>query len=133
MCCQASSQGVATPGVTDKEIKIGQTMPYSGPVSVYGQIGQAELAYFSKINDEGGINGRKVKLISLDDGYVPPKALEQVRRLVEQDGVLGLFGSVGTATNIVARTYLNGKKVPHLFVAGGDSAWGDYKQYPWTI
>ncbi len=133
MPCQASAQGVATPGVTDKEVKIGQTMPYSGPLSVYGQIGRAELAYFAKINAEGGISGRKIKLISLDDGYVPPKALEQVRKLVEEDGVFGVFGSAGTATNIVARSYLNGKKVPHLFVAGGDTAWGDHAHYPWTM
>jgi branched-chain amino acid transport system substrate-binding protein len=121
------------PGVSDAEIKIGQTMPYSGPVSVYGQIGRAQLAYFAKVNAEGGINGRKIKLISLDDGYVPPKALEQVRRLVEQDGVLLIFNSVGTATNIIVRNYLNPRKVPHLFVAGGDAAWGDYQHYPWTI
>ncbi len=121
------------PGVTDNEIKIGQTMPYSGALSVYGQIGRAQLAYFAQINAEGGINGRKITLISLDDGYMPPKALEQVRRLVEQDEVLLVFNSVGTATNIVVRNYLNGKKVPHLFVAGGDAVWGDYKHYPWTI
>jgi hypothetical protein len=121
------------PGVSDTEIMIGQTMPYSGPVSVYGQIGQAQLAYFAKINAEGGINGRKIKLVSLDDGYQPFKALEQVRRLVEQDKVLLVFNSVGTATNITVRSYLNAKKVPHLFVAGGDDAWGDYQHYPWTI
>ena len=120
-------------GVSDTEIKIGQTMPYSGPVSVYGQIGRAQQAYFAKINAEGGINGRKINLISLDDGYMPPKALEQVRRLVEQDEVLLIFNSVGTATNVVVRQYLNSQKVPHLFVAGGDAAWGDYQHYPWTI
>ena len=101
------------PGVSDTEIKIGQTMPYSGPVSVYGQIGHAQQAYFAKINAEGGINGRKINLISLDDGYMPPKALEQVRRLVERDKVLLVFNSVGTATNIVLREYLNSQKVPH--------------------
>lgn len=121
------------PGVTDTEIKIGQTMPYSGALSVYGQIGRTQLAYFAKINAEGGINGRKIKLISLDDGYSPPKALEQARGLVEQDEVLLVFNSVGTATNIVVRNYLNAKQVPHLFVAGGDAAWGDYKHYPWTM
>jgi len=108
-------------------------MPYSGPLSVYGQIGHTQQAYFAKINAEGGINGRKVNLISLDDGYMPPKALEQARRLVERDKVLLLFNSVGTATNIVLREYLNSQKVPHLFVAGGDAAWGDYQHYPWTI
>jgi ABC-type branched-subunit amino acid transport system substrate-binding protein len=134
VCAQVSAAGKEYgPGVTDTEIKIGQTMPYSGPVSVFGQIGRAELAYFDKINAEGGINGRKVRLISLDDGYVPAKALEQVRRLVEQDHVLLIFGSTGTATNIVVRNYLNPRKIPHLFVAGGDSAWGDYAHYPWTI
>jgi branched-chain amino acid transport system substrate-binding protein len=121
------------PGVSDTEIKIGQTMPYSGPLSVYGQVGHAQLAYFTKINAEGGINGRKITLISLDDGYQPPKALEQVRRLVEQDKVLFVSNSAGTATNITVRNYLNAKKVPHLFVAGGDDAWGDYQHYPWTI
>ena len=100
------------------------------PLSVYGQIGRAQLAYFAMINAEGGINGRKITLISLDDGYMPAKALEQVRKLVEQDEVLLIFNSVGTATNIVVRNYLNGKKVPHLFVAGGDAVWGDYKHYP---
>src|ERR1700731_4313462 len=118
------------PGVSDTEIKIGQTMPYSGPVSVYGQIGRAQRAYFAKINAEGGINGRKITLISLDDGYMPPKALEQVRRLVEQDKVLLVFNSAGTATNITVRSYLNAKKVPHLFVAGGDAVWGAYRHYP---
>jgi branched-chain amino acid transport system substrate-binding protein len=120
-------------GVTDTEIKIGQTIPYSGALSVYGQIGRVQLAYFAKINAEGGINGRKVKLISLDDGYLPPKAVEQVRKLVEEEQVLLIFNSVGTATNVVVRQYLNARKIPHLFVAGGDVAWGDYQRYPWTI
>jgi branched-chain amino acid transport system substrate-binding protein len=121
------------PGVTDAEIKIGQTMIYSGPASVYGQIGRAQQAYFAKINAEGGINGRKIKLISLDDGGVPAKTLEQVRRLVEQDRVLLIFNPVGDAAAIVARGYLNRKKVPQLFVGGGGGAWGDYQHYPWTI
>jgi ABC-type branched-subunit amino acid transport system substrate-binding protein len=121
------------PGVSDTEIKIGQTMPYSGPYSVYGESGRAHLAYFAKINAEGGINGRKIRLISLDDGYVPPRALEQTRRLVEQDGVLLMFASPGPATNIVVRRYLNPRKVPQLFVFGGDAAGGDYKHYPWTM
>ena len=121
------------PGVTDTEIKIGQTMPYSGPISAYGAIGRAQLAYFEKINAEGGINGRKVRLISLDDGYNPAKAVEQVRRLVEQDDVLLIFNSVGTATNLAVRKYLNAKKVPQLLTSGGDSAWGDYEHYPWTM
>jgi len=121
------------PGVTDTEIKIGQTMPYSGPISIYGMIGKAEMAYMAKINAQGGINGRRIRLISLDDGYSPPVTVEQVRKLVEQEHVLLLFNSVGTATNMAIRKYMNANKVPQLFVAGGDSGWGDYKHYPWTI
>jgi branched-chain amino acid transport system substrate-binding protein len=121
------------PGVSDSEIKIGQSMPYSGPYSVYGQIGKTEQAYFATINAEGGINGRKIKLISLDDGYVPPKALEQTRRLVEEDGVFLIFGSLGPATSMVVRRYLNPRKVPHLWVWAGDTAGADYRHYPWTI
>jgi branched-chain amino acid transport system substrate-binding protein len=121
------------PGVSDTEIKIGQSMPYSGPYSVYGQVGNAEQAYFAKINAEGGVNGRKIKLISRDDGYVPPKALEQTRRLVEEDGVFLIFGSLGPATSMVVRRYVNPRKVPHLFVWAGDAAGGDYRHYPWTM
>ena len=120
-------------GATDSEIKIGQTMPYSGPASAYGQIGRAEMAYFQKINDEGGINGRKIKLISLDDGYSPPKAVEMVRRLVEQDEVLFVFQSLGTPSNSAIHKYMNAKKVPQLFVATGATKWGDPKDYPWTM
>ena len=121
------------PGASDTEIKIGQTMPYSGPASAYGTIGKAEAAYFQMINDEGGINGRKLKLISLDDGYSPPKAVEQVRRLVEQDEVLLLFQNLGTPSNSAIHKYVNAKKVPHLFLATGATKWGDPKDYPWTI
>ena len=121
------------PGVTDTEILIGQTMPYSGAGSAYGAIGKAQLAFFAAVNAAGGINGRKVKLLSLDDAYLPPKTVEHVRRLVEQDQVLLIFSSVGTATNMAVRKYLNAKGVPHLFVAGGDSAWGDHERYPWTM
>jgi branched-chain amino acid transport system substrate-binding protein len=121
------------PGVTDTEIKIGQTMPYSGPVSAYGAVGRAQLAYFAKVNAEGGINGRKITLISLDDGYNPAKAVEAARRLIEQDNVLLLFSSAGTATNLATRKYLNAHRVPHLFVAGGDSAWADRSHFPWMI
>jgi branched-chain amino acid transport system substrate-binding protein len=121
------------PGVTDTEIKIGQTMPYSGPVSAYGAVGRAQLAYFAKVNAEGGINGRKITLISLDDGYNPARAVEAARRLVEQDNVLLLFSSAGTATNLATRRYLNARRVPHLFVAGGDSAWADHGHFPWMI
>jgi branched-chain amino acid transport system substrate-binding protein len=129
----AATDKTYDPGVSDTEIKIGQTMMYSGPLSVYGQIGKAEQAYFAKINAEGGINRRKVNLISLDDAYVPPKALEQTRRLVEEDGVFFIFGSLGPATSIVVRRYLNPRKIPQLFVWAGDTAGGDYKHYPWTI
>jgi len=121
------------PGVTDKEIKIGQTMPYSGPASSYGAIGKAELAYFKKVNDEGGINGRTVNLLSLDDGYSPPKTVEQVRRLVEQDQVAFIFQSLGTPPNSAIQKYLNDRKVPHLFVATGATKWADPKHFPWTI
>ena len=118
---------------SDTEILIGQTMPYSGPASVYGTIGKVEAAYFQKINDEGGVNGRKLKFISLDDGYSPPKTVEQVRRLVEQDNVLLLFQTLGTAANSAIHKYLNGKKVPHLFLATGATKWGDPANYPWTM
>ena len=121
------------PGVTDKEIKIGQTMPYSGPASSYGAIGKAELAYFKKVNDEGGINGRTVNLLSLDDGYSPPKTVEQIRRLVEQDQVAFIFQSLGTPPNSAIQKYLNDRKVPHLFVATGATKWADPKHFPWTI
>ena len=121
------------PGVTDKEIKIGQTMPYSGPASSYGAIGKAELAYFKKINDEGGINGRMLNLLSLDDGYSPPKTVEQIRRLVEQDQVAFIFQSLGTPSNSAIQKYLNDHKVPQLFVATGATKWNDPKNFPWTM
>jgi branched-chain amino acid transport system substrate-binding protein len=121
------------PGVTDKEIKIGQTMPYSGPASAYGAIGKAELAYFKKVNDEGGINGRMINLLSLDDGYSPPKTVEQIRRLVEQDGVAFIFQSLGTPSNSAIQKYLNDRKVPQLFVATGATKWNDPKHFPWTM
>jgi ABC-type branched-subunit amino acid transport system substrate-binding protein len=121
------------PGVTDTEIKIGQTMPYSGPLSGIGTTGRAELAYFAKVNAEGGVNGRKIMLISLDDGYSPPKTVEQVRRLVEQDEVLAIFHPLGTPTNAAIHKYLNQRKVPHLFLGSGLARWGDPKTYPWTM
>lgn len=129
----ASAETHYGPGVSDTEIKIGQTMPYSGALSAYGQIGRAQLAYFDMLNAKGGINGRKIRMISLDDGYLPPKTVEQVRKLVEQEQVLLIFNSIGTATNVAVRKYLNGRKVPHLFVGGGDAVWGDPEHYPWTI
>jgi len=121
------------PGVTATEIKIGQTMPYSGPASAYGAIGKAELAYFKKINDEGGINGRKINLLSVDDGYSPPKTVEQTRKLVEQDEVAFIFQSLGTPSNSAIQKYLNDKKVPQLFVATGATKWADPKHFPWTM
>ncbi|PSO32947.1 ABC transporter substrate-binding protein [Bradyrhizobium sp. MOS002] len=120
-------------GASDTEIKIGNIMPYSGPASAYAAIGKAEEAYFNKINAEGGIGGRKIKFISYDDGYSPPKTVEQARKLVESDGVLLIFGSLGTSTNGAIRKYMNEKKVPQLFVASGASKWSDPKQYPWTM
>jgi len=120
-------------GASDTEIKIGNIMPYSGPASAYAAIGRTEEAYFNKINAEGGVNGRKIKFISYDDGYSPPKTVEQARKLVESDGVLLIFGSLGTSTNGAIRKYMNEKKVPQLFVASGASKWNDPKQYPWTM
>ena len=121
------------PGASDTQIKLGQTMPYSGPVSAYGAIGKAELAYFQMINDQGGINGRKVNLISLDDAYSPPRTVEQVRKLVEEDLVLALFQTAGTPSNSAIHKYVNAKKVPHLFLATGATKWGDPANFPWTI
>ena len=121
------------PGITDTEIKIGQTMPYSGPASAYGVIGKTEAAYFKMINEQGGVNGRKINLISLDDGYSPPKTVEQVRRLVEQDQVAFLFQTLGTPSNAAIRPYLNENKVPQLFVSTGASMWADPEHFPWTI
>src|SRR5579863_7435434 len=121
------------PGVTDAEIKIGQTMPYSGPLSTYGTIGKAESAYFHMINEQGGVNGRKIVLVSLDDGYSPPRTLEQTRRLVEQDQVLLLFNSFGTAPNAAIQPYLNERGVPQLFPLSGATRWGDPEHFPWTI
>jgi branched-chain amino acid transport system substrate-binding protein len=121
------------PGASDTEIKIGQTMAYSGPASAYGVIGKCETAYFRMINEQGGINGRMLRLISLDDGYSPPKTVEQTRKLVEEDGVLFTFNSIGTPTNAAVQKYLNGKGVPQLFVATGASRWGDPEHFPWTM
>ena len=115
------------------EIRIGQTLPYSGPASGFGIIGRAQEAYFEKVNAEGGINGRKIKFISLDDAYSPPKTVEQTRKLVEQDEVLLMFGSLGTATNNAVHRYLNSKKVPQLFVLSGATKWADPKNFRWTM
>jgi branched-chain amino acid transport system substrate-binding protein len=120
-------------GATDTEIKIGHIVPYSGPASAYGIIGKTEEAYFKMINESGGINGRKIKFISYDDAYSPPKAVEQVRRLVESDEVLVVFNALGTPSNTAIQKYLNAKKVPQLFVATGATKWNDPKHFPWTI
>src|SRR3984885_2616543 len=121
------------PGITDTEIKIGQTMPYSGPASAYGVIGRADAAYFKMINEAGGVNGRKINLISLDDGYSPPKTVEQIRRLVEQEQVAFIFNSLGTPTNAAIRQYLNDNRVPQLFIASGAVMFSDPQRFPWTM
>ena len=129
----ALAAGQYGPGASDAEIKIGNTMPYSGPASPYGTIGKSEAAYFAMINEQGGIHGRKINFISRDDSYSPPKTVELVRKLVEQDGVLALFQTFGTAPNSAIREYLNDNKVPQLFVRTGASKWNDPKHYPWTM
>jgi branched-chain amino acid transport system substrate-binding protein len=115
------------------EIKIGQSIPYSGPASAYAMLGKGEAAYFQMINDKGGVNGHKIKFISLDDGYSPPKAVENVKKLVESENVAVIFNNVGTAHNAAIQKYLNDKKVPHLFVASGAERWGDPARFPWTM
>lgn len=120
-------------GASDTEIKIGQSMPYSGPASAYGTIGKAQAAYFKMVNDQGGINGRKINFISVDDGYAPPRAVEQTRKLVEQEGVLLIFQTLGTPGNSAIHKYLNDNKIPHLFPATGASKWNDPKNFPWTM
>src|SRR5258708_3902638 len=120
-------------GATDTQIKIGNIMPYSGPASAYGVIGKTEAAYFKKINDAGGINGRKINFISYDDGYSPPKTVEQARKLVGTDEVLFVFNSLGTPPNTAIQKYMNSKKVPQLFVATGATKWNDPKDFPWTM
>jgi ABC-type branched-subunit amino acid transport system substrate-binding protein len=129
----ALAGGTYDEGASDTEIKIGNTMPYSGPVSMYGVIGKAEAAYFQMRNETGGINGRKITFLSYDDAYSPPKTVEQVRKLVESDKVLLMFGTVGSPTNSAVMKYLNGKKVPQLFLATGATKFGDPQNYPWTM
>jgi branched-chain amino acid transport system substrate-binding protein len=129
----AAAQKQYGPGVTDAEIKIGGTAPYSGPVSAAGALGKVESAYVAMLNEQGGINGRKITFLSLDDGYSPPKTLEQTRRLVEEEQVLLIFGSVGTPTNTAIHKYLNARKVPQLFPSSGMSALGDPAHFPWTM
>jgi ABC-type branched-subunit amino acid transport system substrate-binding protein len=129
----ALAQKKYDPGANDKEIVIGGISPYSGPASAYGTIGKSISAYFDKVNAEGGINGRKIKFISLDDGYNPAKTVEQARKLVEQEEVLLLFNTLGTPPNTAIHKYMNDKKVPQLFVATGATKWGDPKNFPWTM
>jgi ABC-type branched-subunit amino acid transport system substrate-binding protein len=129
----ANAEKKYDPGASDTEIKIGNTMPYSGPASSYGVIGKTEAAYFNKVNAEGGINGRKINFITYDDAYSPPKAIEQARKLVEGDEVLFLFQPLGTPSNSAIQKYMNAKKVPQLFVATGATKWGDPKNFPWTM
>jgi len=129
----ALAQKKYDPGASDKEIKIGNINPYSGPASAYGTIGKSIGAYLKKVNDEGGVNGRKINYISYDDGYSPPKAVEMARKLVEQDEVLLIFQSLGTPSNSAIQKYMNAKKVPQLFVATGATKWNDPKNFPWTM
>jgi branched-chain amino acid transport system substrate-binding protein len=121
------------PGVTDGEIAIGQTNPYSGPLASYSTQGRVQAAYYTMINEQGGVNGRKIKFSSLDDGYQPPKTVEQTRKLVEDDQVAAIVGSMGTPTNTAIVKYMNAKKVPHILLATGASKWGNPKETPWTM
>src|SRR5271165_2806789 len=129
----AVAQKKYDPGASDTEIKIGQTIAYSGPASSFGTIGHTIAAYYRMINEQGGVNGRKITFISADDGYSPPKTVEQTRRLVEQDGVLAIFGSLGSPTNASVQRYLNDHKVPQLFLFTGASRFRDPRTYPWTM
>ena len=130
LACAAGQYG---PGASDTEIKIGNTMPYSGPASSYGVIGKVDAAYFAMINEQGGINGRKINFITRDDSYSPPKTVELVRQMVEQDQVLLMFNSLGTPPNMAIHGYLNDNKVPQLFIATGADQWNDPKHFPWTM
>jgi branched-chain amino acid transport system substrate-binding protein len=129
----AQAQKHYAPGISDTEIRIGQTMPYSGPASAYSAIGRAELAYIAMLNEQGGVNGRTITLLSLDDGYSPPKTFEQTRRLIEQEDVAFIFSSLGTPTGTVVHKYLNDHKVPQLFQASGATFWADPAHFPWSI
>jgi len=129
----ALAQKKYDPGASDTTIRIGNIMPYSGPASAYSVIGKTQAAYFKKINDEGGINGRKIEFITYDDGYSPPKAVEQARKLVESDEVLLIFSPMGTPSNSAIQKYMNARKVPQLFPASYSAKWSDPKAYPWTM
>jgi branched-chain amino acid transport system substrate-binding protein len=129
----ASAQNKYDVGATDTEIKLGNIVPYSGPASAFGSVGKVQAAYFKMINEQGGINGRKINYISYDDAYSPPKAVEQARRLVESDEVFAMFAVLGTASNSAVQKYLNSRKVPQLFVVSGATRWNDPKHFPWTM
>ncbi|HEY1091526.1 MAG TPA: ABC transporter substrate-binding protein, partial [Burkholderiaceae bacterium] len=133
LAAPALAQKRYDPGASDTTIKIGHVAPYSGPASAYATMGKTAIAYIAKVNAEGGVNGRKIELISVDDAYNPAKTVEQVRKLVEQDEVLAVFSPLGTAHNLAIRRYMNTKKVPQLFVATGASRFSDPKAYPWTM
>ena len=133
LCTVAQAEKKYGPGASDTEIKIGSTNPYSGPASAYGTIGKAEAAYYKMINEQGGVNGRKINFISLDDGYSPPRTVEQIRKLVEEEQVLLLSGTLGTPPNSAIHKYVNNKGVPHIFVNTGAAKWGDPKNFPWTM
>jgi branched-chain amino acid transport system substrate-binding protein len=138
LCCIAITSPSAAQkrydtGASDTEIKLGQTMPYSGPLSAFATLGRAEAAYYHMINDQGGVNGRKITMLSVDDGFSPPKTVEQTRKLIEEDGVLAIVGSLGTATNGAVQKYLNTKKVPQIFLASGATKWADPEHFPWTM
>jgi branched-chain amino acid transport system substrate-binding protein len=132
-CGGVAAQKKYDPGASDTEIRIGQTMPYSGAGSIYGEVGKTQAAYFRMVNDQGGINGRKINFLSLDDAYSPPKTVEGVRKLVEQEQVLLLYGMFGTATNTAVHRYVNAKKVPHLLLLTGASKWNDPQKNPWSM
>jgi ABC-type branched-subunit amino acid transport system substrate-binding protein len=129
----AAARAENAPGVTDTEIKLGQTMPFSGPASSYGTISRASAAYFAMLNEKGGINGRRVNLITLDDSYSPPKTVEQTRKLIEQEKVAFMFDPLGTPTGVAVRKYLNDRKIPQLFIGAGATFWGDYKAWPYSM
>jgi branched-chain amino acid transport system substrate-binding protein len=138
LCCIAMTSSAFAQkhydiGASDTEIKLGQTMPYSGPVSAFATLGRAEVAYYNLVNDRGGVNGRKITMLSVDDGFSPPKTVEQTRKLIEEDGVLAIVGSLGTATNGSVQKYLNLKKIPQIFLASGATKWADPEHYPWTM
>ena len=130
---QARAEKRYDAGASDTEIKVGQTIPYSGPISSYGTQGIMHAAYFKMINEQGGINGRRINFISLDDAYSPPKTVEQTRRLVEQEQVLFIFNGLGTPTSAAVQKYLNTKQVPQIFISTGASRWNDPQHFPWTI